>query len=172
MFDAELGLVYYNYRHYNSRDGRWTSRDPIGIEGGFNLLSFLHNSPVHKNDYLGLKEAYRFCSLLEERPEAWGKTVGTIRKPSITFLGFPIVYIEEKQKLVTRIFCKFRCWKNRQDNCYNIPCRCPKDHGVEVTVRIKSTGFDFAAAFCSSVEAQVTSAQLDGGATVIKNYKP
>ncbi|WP_290566650.1 RHS repeat-associated core domain-containing protein, partial [Akkermansia sp.] len=25
MFDAELGLVYYNYRHYNSHDGRWTS---------------------------------------------------------------------------------------------------------------------------------------------------
>ncbi|WP_290566651.1 RHS repeat-associated core domain-containing protein [Akkermansia sp.] len=171
MFDAELGLVYYNYRHYNSHDGRWTSRDPIGIEGGFNLFSFLYNSPIYKNDYLGLKEAYRFCSLLEEKPEAWGKTVGTIRKPSITFLGFPIVYIEEKQKLVTRIFCKFRCWKNRKDNCYRVPCRCSKDHGVEVTVRIKSTGFDFAADFCSSVEAQVTLGKLDGGAIVIKNYK-
>ena len=26
--DEELGLVYYNYRHLNPRDGRWISRDP------------------------------------------------------------------------------------------------------------------------------------------------
>ncbi len=25
--DAELGVVYYNYRHYNTRDGRWIGRD-------------------------------------------------------------------------------------------------------------------------------------------------
>jgi len=73
MFDAESELVYYNYRHYNPHDGRWTSRDPIGILGDFNLFSFLHNSPIRKNDYLGFREAYSFCSLLEERPEAWGE---------------------------------------------------------------------------------------------------
>ena len=28
--DDELGLVYYNYRYYNPRDGRWISRDLIG----------------------------------------------------------------------------------------------------------------------------------------------
>lgn len=37
MFDAESGLLYYNYRHYNPRDGSGTSRDAIGIEGRFNL---------------------------------------------------------------------------------------------------------------------------------------
>ena len=26
--DDELGLIYYNYRHLNPRDGRWISRDP------------------------------------------------------------------------------------------------------------------------------------------------
>ena len=28
--DSELGLVYYNYRHYNPADGRWIGRDPSG----------------------------------------------------------------------------------------------------------------------------------------------
>ena len=28
-YDAELGMVYYNFRFYNPVDGRWTSRDPI-----------------------------------------------------------------------------------------------------------------------------------------------
>ena len=27
VYDAELGLVYYNYRYYHSLDGRWTRRD-------------------------------------------------------------------------------------------------------------------------------------------------
>ena len=27
--DDTLGLVYYNYRHYNPKDGRWLGRDPI-----------------------------------------------------------------------------------------------------------------------------------------------
>ena len=53
MFDGELGLVYYNYRHYNPHDGKWTTRDPIGIEGGWNLYRFALNTPVRKSDYLG-----------------------------------------------------------------------------------------------------------------------
>lgn len=32
--DDELGLVYYNYRHYNPLDGRWVNRDPIEEQGG------------------------------------------------------------------------------------------------------------------------------------------
>ncbi len=41
--DEELGLVYYNYRHYNPTDGRWINRDPIGIKGGLNLYGFVGN---------------------------------------------------------------------------------------------------------------------------------
>ena len=46
--DDTLGLVYYNYRHYNPLDARWTSRDPLEEWGGSGLYSF---SPI---DYLGL----------------------------------------------------------------------------------------------------------------------
>ena len=37
--DEELGLVYYNYRHLNPHDGRWTSRDSIEEQGVWNLFA-------------------------------------------------------------------------------------------------------------------------------------
>lgn len=39
--DEELVLIYHNYRHYNSADGRWINRDPIMEQGGWNLYAFL-----------------------------------------------------------------------------------------------------------------------------------
>ncbi len=53
-YDTELGLVYYNYRHYNPKDGRWINRDPIGIEGGYNLYAYVGNSAEWLWDVLGL----------------------------------------------------------------------------------------------------------------------
>ena len=44
MHDEELALVYYNYRYYNLKDGRWINRDPIAEQGGWNLYAFLGNS--------------------------------------------------------------------------------------------------------------------------------
>ena len=48
--DTELGLIYYNYRHYNPVDGRWTGRDP---EESTNLMSFSLNTPTVNVDILG-----------------------------------------------------------------------------------------------------------------------
>jgi RHS repeat-associated protein len=52
--DAETGLYYYAYRHYDPLTGRWPSRDPIGEKGGLNLHGFIGNNGVCKWDYLGL----------------------------------------------------------------------------------------------------------------------
>ena len=52
--DEDLGLVYYNYRHYNPTDGRRTSRDPIAEEGGWNLYGFVNNRPIDVMDILGM----------------------------------------------------------------------------------------------------------------------
>ena len=38
VFDGELGLVYYNYRHYTPHDGRWISRDPIAEQEEFEFV--------------------------------------------------------------------------------------------------------------------------------------
>ncbi len=52
--DRETEAYYYGYRYYDSGNGRWLSRDPIGEEGGLNLYGFVGNDPVNQWDYLGL----------------------------------------------------------------------------------------------------------------------
>ena len=51
--DKVLGLTYYNFRHYNFLDGRWTVRDPIDETGGANLYAFCRNH-FYGYDRLGL----------------------------------------------------------------------------------------------------------------------
>ncbi|MBP3302299.1 MAG: RHS repeat-associated core domain-containing protein, partial [Opitutales bacterium] len=53
VYDSELDLVYYNYRHYSPTLGRFLSRDPIQEQGGPNLYAFVKNRPLFVNDYLG-----------------------------------------------------------------------------------------------------------------------
>ncbi len=52
--DMESGLIYYGYRYYDPRQGRFINRDPIGEAGGINLYGFVGNSPVNRVDFLGL----------------------------------------------------------------------------------------------------------------------
>ena len=49
--DDTLGLVYYNYRHYNPIDGRWCGRDFLTNIGEY---LFCQNSNLMKCDWLGL----------------------------------------------------------------------------------------------------------------------
>ena len=44
--DGSLGLVYYNYRHYDPVAGRWLSRDPIEETGGLGLYLYCQNFTV------------------------------------------------------------------------------------------------------------------------------
>ena len=55
MHDDDLAQVYYNYRYYNPKDGRWINRDPITEQGGWNLYAFLGNSTQDKFDTFGLQ---------------------------------------------------------------------------------------------------------------------
>ncbi len=51
--DDETGLLYYGYRYYVPRIGRWLSRDSIGENGGINRYCFLQNAPIAIVDILG-----------------------------------------------------------------------------------------------------------------------
>ena len=51
--DEETGLVYYNYRYYDPRLGRWIKRDPIGESGGTNLYGMCNNTPACAIDFRG-----------------------------------------------------------------------------------------------------------------------
>ena len=53
QFDADLGLVYYNYRYYSPELGRWLSKDPIGEKGGWNLYLMCGNNVVNLWDEKG-----------------------------------------------------------------------------------------------------------------------
>jgi RHS repeat-associated protein len=53
--DDQSGLVYYEYRYYNSMIGRWTCRDPIEETGGSNLVASFANDTLNYSDLLGLK---------------------------------------------------------------------------------------------------------------------
>ena len=42
--DEELGGLYYNrFRYYDSEQGNYISKDPIGLFGGLNLFSYVRN---------------------------------------------------------------------------------------------------------------------------------
>jgi RHS repeat-associated protein len=56
-FDFESGLYYYRARYYDSKVGRFVTKDPIGFGGGdVNLYGYVKNNPVNKIDPLGLYE--------------------------------------------------------------------------------------------------------------------
>ena len=62
--DDDVKLTYFRspelvegwHRWYDSADGRWVSRDPIGEKGGVNLYSYVSQNPVNMKDVLGLCE--------------------------------------------------------------------------------------------------------------------
>ena len=54
QFDADLGLVYYNYRYYLPAIGKWLTKDPIGERGGLNLYAFCGNDAINRWDSFGL----------------------------------------------------------------------------------------------------------------------
>jgi len=55
-WDKETGLYYYRARYYDPMEGRFISKDPIGIVGGINLYSYVSGNPINKTDPLALFE--------------------------------------------------------------------------------------------------------------------
>jgi RHS repeat-associated protein len=55
------GLYYYGYRYYDPLHGRWTTRDPIAEDGGFNIYAMTENSLISGYDILGMANAPKMC---------------------------------------------------------------------------------------------------------------
>jgi RHS repeat-associated protein len=56
IYDLDTGLVRFGARDYDSEIGRWTSKDPIGFEGGdINLFGYVVQEPVNRIDPYGLE---------------------------------------------------------------------------------------------------------------------
>ena len=52
--DKETGLLYFGYRYYDPKVGRWMSPDPLGNVDGPNLYAYVHNNPMQYVDHFGL----------------------------------------------------------------------------------------------------------------------
>jgi len=53
-YDQETGLHYNYFRYYNPQTGRYITPDPIGLEGGINLFTYVGNNPINWVDPFGL----------------------------------------------------------------------------------------------------------------------
>ena len=53
-YDKETGLHYNYLRDYDPATGRYVESDPIGLQGGMNLYTYVGGSPVNFTDPLGL----------------------------------------------------------------------------------------------------------------------
>jgi RHS repeat-associated protein len=76
-YDQETGLHYNYFRYYNPQTGRYITPDPIGLEGGINLFSYVANNSINAVDPLGL---LMYCSQLR----VGNKTTITCYDPSGT----------------------------------------------------------------------------------------
>jgi RHS repeat-associated protein len=56
-YDSETGLNYNYHRYYDPKTGRYVTADPIGLEGGINLFTYVSNNPANATDPLGLEES-------------------------------------------------------------------------------------------------------------------
>jgi RHS repeat-associated protein len=54
-FDKESGLSYNYFRSYDSRTGRYSQSDPIGLDGGWNRFGYAEQNPLSFSDPQGLQ---------------------------------------------------------------------------------------------------------------------
>lgn len=71
-YDAETGLHYNWHRDYDPDTGRYLQPDPIGLEGGLNLYSYVDGNPVNRVDPDGLFWQYL--------PEYWPRVQPMVQR--------------------------------------------------------------------------------------------
>jgi RHS repeat-associated protein len=66
LYDPDTGLVEFGCRWYDAETGRWISKDPILLDGGWNVYAFCDNDPINRTDPSGLCEdvCCSFCDKL------------------------------------------------------------------------------------------------------------
>ena len=63
--DEESGLSYHGARYYAPGKTRWVSCDPIGVAGGVNSYTYVHDNPLCLVDPLGMQDETTDSSKLD-----------------------------------------------------------------------------------------------------------
>ena len=75
-FDSETGLHYNYHRYYDPPTGRYTTFDPIGLDGGLNGYNYVENNPTNLVDPLGLDPWWNSSANYNYTPTAGGSVNG------------------------------------------------------------------------------------------------
>jgi RHS repeat-associated protein len=62
LYDPDTGLVEFGCRWYDAETGRWISKDPILLDGGWNVYAFCGNDPINRTDPSGLYSFWQWTS--------------------------------------------------------------------------------------------------------------
>jgi RHS repeat-associated protein len=81
-YDEETQLHYNYHRYYDPRSGRYLTPDPIGLQGGINVYSYVKNNPINLGDPLGL-----FCKCSDSCPSGSYKFKGVEYGGFLFFAG-------------------------------------------------------------------------------------
>jgi len=81
-FDKEIGLAYNRFRYYSPEDGRYISRDPIGLASGeYGLYNYV-GDPNGWIDVFGLTKSYSEAEAKEIAGEKLKETLDELDKLS------------------------------------------------------------------------------------------
>ncbi len=68
LYDPDTGLVEFGCRWYDAETGRWISKDPILLDGSWNVYAFCDNDPVNCIDPTGLTMVWDTKPFAGSRP--------------------------------------------------------------------------------------------------------
>jgi RHS repeat-associated protein len=98
VYDLATGLVRFGARDYDAQTGRWSAKDPIGLNGGqTNLYVYARNDPVNFRDPSGLLILYNDAASAEAyRALLANPTIGSLimeldQSPSIIDISLSTV---------------------------------------------------------------------------------
>ncbi len=83
LMDTSTGIIRFGARDYDPEVGRWTTKDPLGIDAGImNMYAYVRSRPIDATDLDGCSD----CSILVNRIMYLIWTSGSEREAGLQFL--------------------------------------------------------------------------------------